>query len=71
MNNACKYFSFAGLTAGIKLKKSLGLTTFTIFEKNEDLGGVWLVNAYPGSAVDAPVHLYSWSFEQNPGEFTS
>jgi len=57
---------FSGLTAAIKLKKDLGLETFTLFDENNDVGGTWLVNTYPGCACDVQSHLYSWSFELNP-----
>ncbi|MQA17695.1 MAG: NAD(P)-binding protein, partial [Pseudonocardiaceae bacterium] len=53
---------FGGLCAGIKLKAA-GIA-FTILEKNDDLGGTWLENTYPGCAVDTPSHLYSFSFAQ-------
>ena len=53
---------FGGLCAGIKLKAA-GIA-FTILEKNDELGGTWLENTYPGCAVDTPSHLYSFSFAQ-------
>jgi 4-hydroxyacetophenone monooxygenase len=53
---------FGGLCAGINLK-SAGVA-FTILDKNEDLGGTWLENTYPGCGVDTPSHLYSLSFAQ-------
>jgi len=59
---------FGGLTIAIQLKRKLGLETFTIFEKNGDVGGTWLVNTYPGAACDSPSHTYSWSFEPNKGK---
>lgn len=34
----------------------------TIVERNEDVGGTWLTNSYPGCGVDTPSHLYSFSF---------
>jgi 4-hydroxyacetophenone monooxygenase len=37
---------------------------YTIFEKNEDVGGTWFENIYPGCRVDVPNHLYSYSFAQ-------
>jgi 4-hydroxyacetophenone monooxygenase len=55
---------FAGLCAGIKLKKA-GIA-FTIVEKNDSVGGTWLENTYPGCGVDTPSHLYSFSFAQRP-----
>jgi 4-hydroxyacetophenone monooxygenase len=50
----------SGICAGVRLKEA-GIP-FTIFEKNDDVGGVWLQNRYPGAAVDTPNHLYSFSF---------
>ena len=39
-----------------------------MFEKQRDVGGVWLANTYPGCAVDTPAYLYSFSFEQNTSQ---
>jgi cation diffusion facilitator CzcD-associated flavoprotein CzcO len=57
---------FAGLGAGIKLKEA-GFTGFTILERAGEIGGTWRDNRYPGCACDVPAHLYSFSFEPNPG----
>jgi phytoene dehydrogenase-like protein len=56
---------FAGLGVGIALKKRQ-LENFVIFEGEEDVGGSWRTNTYPGCACDVPSHLYSYSFEPNP-----
>jgi len=56
---------FAGLCMAIRLKQA-GFHRFVILEKNEDLGGTWRDNQYPGCACDVPSHLYSFSFELNP-----
>jgi 4-hydroxyacetophenone monooxygenase len=37
---------------------------FVIVEKNEDVGGTWLENSYPGCRVDNPNHNYSYAFAQ-------
>jgi 4-hydroxyacetophenone monooxygenase len=37
---------------------------FVIVEKNEDVGGTWLENTYPGCRVDNPNHNYSYAFAQ-------
>ncbi len=37
---------------------------FVIVEKNDDVGGTWLENVYPGCRVDNPNHNYSFSFAQ-------
>ncbi len=51
----------AGLCAAIQLKAA-GVQ-FDVVEKNTDVGGTWFENRYPGAGVDAPNHLYSFSFE--------
>src|SRR5262245_13558341 len=56
---------FAGLGMAIKLKES-GRHDFVILEKDEDLGGTWRDNTYPGCACDVPSPMYSYSFAQNP-----
>jgi 4-hydroxyacetophenone monooxygenase len=50
----------AGLLAGIRLKEA-GIS-FTIVDKNDDVGGTWLENRYPGCRVDVASHYYSYSF---------
>jgi cation diffusion facilitator CzcD-associated flavoprotein CzcO len=57
---------FAGLCMAIQLKQA-GFGDFVILEKNGDLGGTWRDNKYPGCACDVPSHMYSFSFELNPG----
>lgn len=37
---------------------------FSIVEKDDDVGGTWLENTYPGCRVDNPNHNYSYSFAQ-------
>ncbi|HEY7012799.1 MAG TPA: NAD(P)/FAD-dependent oxidoreductase [Streptosporangiaceae bacterium] len=56
---------FAGLCMAIRLKQA-GYHDFVILEKNDDLGGTWRDNKYPGCACDVPSHMYSFSFELNP-----
>jgi 4-hydroxyacetophenone monooxygenase len=53
----------AGLCAAMQLGQA-GVD-FEVVEKNPDVGGTWFENRYPGAGVDAPNHLYSFSFEQN------
>ncbi|MBU6392972.1 MAG: NAD(P)-binding domain-containing protein [Sphingomonadales bacterium] len=54
----------SGIAAGLKLAEA-GYS-YTIVEKNADLGGTWFENRYPGVGVDTPSHFYSYSFELNP-----
>lgn len=56
---------FSGLCMGIQLKQA-GKNAFAILEKEDNLGGTWRDNIYPGAACDIPSHLYSYSFEPNP-----
>ena len=56
---------FSGLGMAIRLKQA-GHHNFVILEKNDDLGGTWRDNQYPGCACDVPSHMYSFSFELNP-----
>ena len=51
----------SGLLAGIRLKKA-GIA-FEIIEKNDEVGGTWYENRYPGCRVDSPNHTYAYSFE--------
>ena len=56
---------FGGMGAAIALNR-LGLTNLAILEREDDLGGTWHVNRYPGLAVDIASVTYSYSFEPNP-----
>ncbi len=53
---------YSGVCIAIKLKEA-GLNNFTILEKEDELGGTWYINTYPGAACDVESHLYSFSFE--------
>ncbi|GGH61779.1 NAD(P)-binding domain-containing protein [Frigidibacter albus] len=53
----------SGICAGIRLKQA-GIA-FEIVERNDDVGGVWHENTYPGCGVDSANHLYCYSFELN------
>ena len=53
-----------GILAGIELERA-GYE-HVIIEKNEEVGGTWWKNRYPGVGVDTPSHFYSYSFEISP-----
>ncbi|MDR3417415.1 MAG: NAD(P)/FAD-dependent oxidoreductase [Nevskia sp.] len=57
---------FSGLGMAIRLKQA-GVEDFVVLEKAADVGGTWRDNHYPGCACDVQSHLYSFSFEPNPG----
>jgi 4-hydroxyacetophenone monooxygenase len=52
----------SGIVAGYRLGQA-GVP-YVVFEKNDDVGGTWFENTYPGCRVDIPNHLYSFSFAQ-------
>ena len=54
-----------GLALGILLGRA-GFHDFTIFDREDDVGGTWRINTYPGLACDVKSHLYSYSFDLNP-----
>ncbi|BAX90509.1 flavin-containing monooxygenase [Mycobacterium shigaense] len=53
-----------GIALGILLSRA-GFDDFTIFDREDDVGGTWLINTYPGLACDVKSHLYSYSFDLN------
>lgn len=55
-----------GLALGIFLEKA-GFGNFTIFDREDGVGGTWRINTYPGLACDVKSHLYSSSFDLNAG----
>ena len=52
---------FGGVAAAVKLLQA-GVRDLVLFERGDDVGGVWRANTYPGAACDVPSHLYSFSF---------
>ena len=56
----------SGIAAGVLL--GLAGVPYTVLERRDTVGGVWLENRYPGAGVDTPSALYSYSFA--PHEWT-
>ena len=56
---------FGGIGSAIALKR-LGFENIVILDREDDLGGTWHVNRYPGLAVDVPSPTFSFWFEPNP-----
>lgn len=52
---------FSGMAAAIGLRER-GHHDLVILEREDELGGTWYVNRYPGAQVDVPSVLYSFSF---------
>jgi cation diffusion facilitator CzcD-associated flavoprotein CzcO len=55
---------FGGLAAAIRLTQAG--RQVAVIDRDDDVGGTWHVNTYPGGACDVPSHLYSFSFAPNP-----
>ncbi|KAL4724306.1 hypothetical protein ACLX1H_008919 [Fusarium chlamydosporum] len=65
----CVGAGFSGLMLAYEAKYNKdfqGFIDLTIYDKNHDVGGTWLVNRYPGVACDVPAHIYTFPFEPNP-----
>lgn len=56
---------FGAVAVAIEMKRS-GHTDLRLWERADDLGGVWRDNTYPGAGCDVPSPLYSFSYEPNP-----
>ena len=54
----------AGIGAAAQLL-SAGVIDICVIEKQNQLGGVWRENTYPGCACDVPSAFYSYSFAPN------
>jgi cation diffusion facilitator CzcD-associated flavoprotein CzcO len=48
-----------GVAAGVKPRQA-AITTFTIYESSNGVGGTWWDNTYPGAEVDVHSGLSSW-----------
>ena len=55
-----------GMAAAHRFKEA-GYENIVIWEKTDDFGGTWNINRYPGLECDVASHLYSFSFDLNPG----
>ncbi|KAL6231968.1 hypothetical protein BDW75DRAFT_247546 [Aspergillus navahoensis] len=55
----------SGILAGIRFPQRIPNLQLTIYDKNEDLGGTWWENRYPGVRCDIPSAAYQYTFESN------
>lgn len=53
----------SGIFLAYKIQRHFDAFDLTLYEKNPDIGGTWLVNRYPGCECDVPAHIYSYTFE--------
>ncbi|KAK9418208.1 hypothetical protein SUNI508_08402 [Seiridium unicorne] len=70
---AAKHVRIVGIGAGASginmirtLRKNLTNYNFTVYEKNDGVGGTWHENRYPGCRCDVPSHNYQFSWRPNP-----
>ncbi|KIW92820.1 uncharacterized protein Z519_06669 [Cladophialophora bantiana CBS 173.52] len=56
----------SGLMIAHKAEHFLQNVEWQIYEKNDDIGGTWLENRYPGCQCDIPSHSYQFSWFRNP-----
>ncbi|RLU81337.1 monooxygenase [Streptomyces griseocarneus] len=56
---------FAGIGAAIELRRA-GIEDFVVLDRQDDVGGTWHANRYPGVAVDISAFSYSYAFEPVP-----
>lgn len=52
---------FSGLIVAIGLRRA-GIDNFVLYEREDDFGGTWYVNRYPGCAVDSGSGTYRLSY---------
>ncbi|OQU93638.1 hypothetical protein CLAIMM_00120 [Cladophialophora immunda] len=55
----------SGILAGIRFPQRIPNLHLTIYDKNEDVGGTWWENRYPGVRCDVPSAAYQYTFESN------
>ncbi|MGI5347071.1 flavin-containing monooxygenase [Streptomyces sp. CA-250714] len=56
---------FSGIGTAIGLRRA-GIDNFAVLEEQDDVGGSWHANRYPGIAVDITAFSYSFAFEPYP-----
>ncbi|PMD30016.1 FAD/NAD(P)-binding domain-containing protein [Hyaloscypha variabilis F] len=54
-----------GLEVAYKAERFLQDVEIQIYEKNNDVGGTWLENRYPGCTCDIPSHSYQFPWARN------
>jgi cation diffusion facilitator CzcD-associated flavoprotein CzcO len=55
----------SGLNLARQVELHMENVEHIIYEKNEDVGGTWFENRYPGCACDIPSHNYQFTWESN------
>ncbi|CAG9961945.1 unnamed protein product [Clonostachys byssicola] len=66
MKVICIGAGMSGILCGIRFKQRIPNLDLVIYDKNEEVGGVWLENKYPGVTCDVPSVSFQYTFENNP-----
>ena len=66
MKVICIGAGYSGILTAIRFPQRIPNLDLVIYEKNEDIGGTWYENRYPGIACDIPAHVYQFTFASNP-----
>ena len=61
----------SGLCFAYKLQRSFPTFSLTVYDKNDQVGGTWVENTYPGCRCDVPSVTYTFSFEPRAEGFSS
>ncbi|KAG7423143.1 FAD-binding monooxygenase moxY [Fusarium oxysporum f. sp. raphani] len=62
----CIGAGFSGILTAIRFPQRIPNVDLVIYDKNDDIGGTWLENVYPGVGCDVPSHAYQYTFAANP-----
>lgn len=55
-----------GIATSILLSRKVNHLTYTLYDRNNKVGGTWAENTYPGVRCDVPSHVYQLTFAPNP-----
>ncbi|CAI7653527.1 unnamed protein product [Penicillium glandicola] len=62
----CIGAGMSGILCGIRFQQRIPNLQLTIYDKNDEVGGVWYENKYPGVTCDVPSHCFQYTFANNP-----
>ncbi|KAH8704053.1 putative dimethylaniline monooxygenase [Talaromyces proteolyticus] len=55
----------AGIAASILIPRKVKNLSYTVYERQDAVGGTWAQNRYPGVRCDIPSHSYQFTFAPN------
>ncbi|KAH8883205.1 flavin-binding monooxygenase [Thozetella sp. PMI_491] len=62
----CIGAGMSGILCGIRFPQTIPNLDLRIYDKNDEVGGVWYENKYPGVTCDVPSHCFQYTFANNP-----